>query len=727
MNGKELLEGMNYVNSKYIEEAETAAFQASESHRTLKRPLLIAALIALMLMLVGCAVVYVLRMQDVKIGEATATRDYRLVDGTYVEDPHEVSENILTLAGLKGTNAYQACADFFAFKEEYTRNMEAMMTAGTLPEGFLENDTYGKAMTAKAEELARQYGLKLEGEYLDFRTTRNLCDALGIQRFTQDSEEISASIRGGSCYENGNFYLYFGFDFPEDRGYEVLSTSGYLRWNRTDCFSRDYVALVDSGDWIERNYTTASGSEVLILQSPSQERGYILCDRGDALMSLQLDVNIELLSEENGIVSAEYQHMTDRQIELVADAVDFTVQPRVPTREDVANQAGISQSATQNGWTVTLKSVETDGYVAQVRLGVTAPEDAKLPEEGNIIFGNRTGDFTPASGSFSGYGGTIDHLEDGDGLSNTFDLLMEYDHTSEDGSAPYAAGTTWNLHIVDIMESWWDDANARLVENTLVEGEWLFPITFGESNADYREVELLSEPVRAKACYGWGEDGTDALEEFTLTSFKLRKFSCGLQWDRIPNYHGTENFGDSADFFGFADQTGYHRALIVMKDGTEISLPFHHQTINLDQVSHVILADGTLLPMPGTEPLISEEAAVPATETGGVELLSQPMDYNSLAGYVEGADGVREDLYETFHLTSIRLSPSGLTIQGTWAFNGPDVEMQVVMLDGTQVTLTGSGEPLTEAMSVLSAATLIDLHNADYVLLPDGTRLDVPK
>jgi len=48
--------------------------------------------------------------------------------------------------------------------------------------------------------------------------------------------------------------------------------------------------------------------------------------------------------------------------------------------------------------------------------------------------------------------------------------------------------------------------------------------------------------------------------------------------------------------------------------------------------------------------------------------------------------------------------------------------MQVVMLDGTQVTLTGSGDPLTEAMSILTADTPIDLHNADYLLLPDGTK-----
>lgn len=597
MNGKELLESMSYVNSRYIEEAENAVFHAVPKP-SLRRPLLLAALIALMLMLVGCAVVYVLRMQDVKIGEATATRDYRLVDGTYVEDPHEVSENILTLAGLKGSNAYQACADFYTFKEEYTRNMEAMMEEGTLPEGFFENNTYGMAMDAKSEELAKQYGLKLEGESLDFRTTRNLCDALGIERFTQDSQELRTAISGGICYENGNFYLNFNFDFPEDRGYEVLSTFGYLRWNRVDCFSRDYVALVDSGDWIERNYTTTSGSKVLILQSPTQERGYILCDRGDALMSLQLDINIELLSEENGIVSAEYQHMTDRQIELVADAVDFTVQPRIPTQEDVENQAGISQSATQNGWTVTLKSAETDGYVAQIRLGVTAPEAAELPEEGNIIFGNRTGDLSPALGNLPGGGGSIDHLDDGDGVSNTFDLLLEYDCTTEDGSAPYAAGTTWNLHIVDFLESWWDDANARMVENTLVEGEWLFPITFDESNSDYQEIEFISEPVQAMACYGWGEDGTDALEKFTLTSFKLRKFSCTLQWDRIPDYHGIKNFGDSADFFGFADQTGYHCAFVVMKDGSEISLPFRQKTIDLDQVSHVILADGTKLEVP---------------------------------------------------------------------------------------------------------------------------------
>ena len=593
MNGKDIFLGLKYVGDDLIEKAEYGAFPTKaektvKRNRGLRRPLLIAAIIAMMLLLVGCAVVYVLSMEKVKIGETTETVDYRLVEGTYVEDPHEVSQNVLTLAGLEGSKAYQACAEYFAFKDEYTRNMEAMMENGTLPEDFFENNTYGEAMDAKAVELAKQYGLKPEGEILGFRTTRTMCDALGIERFVKESEEISASVSGGGCYDTGNFNLYFHFDFPEDRGYELLSTSGYLRWNRMDCFSRDYVALVETGDWIERNYTTASGSEVLILQSPTQENGYILCDRGEALMSLSLTVNWEILSEENGVVSAEYQHMTDRQIELVADAIDFAVQPKIPTQTDLENQAEVSQSATQNGWTISPKTVETDGYVARITIGVTAPEGTKIPADGNIIFGNNGSELVPVEGKVDGGGGTIARLDDGDGFDNTFDLLLVRDYTMTDGSAPYADGTVWNLHLVDIEYSWWDAANARLIDDILVEGEWLIPIRFDASNGNFREIELLSQPITAKYCASYVMNGNDVIEnieEALITSVKVRSFSIDIV---------TED--ENADFFYWRGKC----SCAVMKDGTQVEIMNKRfvEPIDLDQVDHVLLADGTKLMMP---------------------------------------------------------------------------------------------------------------------------------
>ena len=37
-----------------------------------------------------------------------------------------------------------------------------------------------------------------------------------------------------------------------------------------------------------------------------------------------------------------------------------------------------------------------------------------------------------------------------------------------------------------------------------------------------RERELITLPIQAKGCTGWYEDGTDAVDTLTLTSYKLR-------------------------------------------------------------------------------------------------------------------------------------------------------------------------------------------------------------
>ena len=381
MNGRDIFRGLQYIGDDLIENAETGQFPAQnqesgKTHRPIRRQLLIAALIALLLLLVGCAVVYVLKLENVKIGTGTEQRDYSLVDGVYVEDPHTVNTTTLSMAGLKGSNAYKACADFYAYETE----LRASASASGDWTG------YDDAINAKAQELAEQYGLKPEGQLLAFRTTRNMCDALGVERFVRDSQDVSVDIIEGSCDDTGNFYLWMKFVFPEDQGYEVTYTSGALYWNRQDTFSRDYVTLEDRGDWVERNYTTSAGNTVLILTSPSQERGYILCNRGDALMTVWLDANPEILSEDSGVVSAEYLHMTEKQLNMVADALDFAIQPNVPTQADVDAQAAPPQEATQNGYTLKLKSVETDGYVARVVVGVTAPEDVDI-ESLNISTG----------------------------------------------------------------------------------------------------------------------------------------------------------------------------------------------------------------------------------------------------------------------------------------------------------------------------------------------------
>ena len=574
MNGQEIFLGLSYISRKYIEEAETETVSggAGRAHR-IRRPFLLAAVIALLLLLVGCAAVYVLKMEHVKISSGTDQRDYSLVDGVYVKDPHTVDTTTLSMAGLKGSNAYKACADFYAYETE----LRASASASGDWTG------YDDAINAKAQELAEQYGLKPEGQPLTFRTTRNLCDALGVERFVRNSQDVSIDVDQGFCRDSGNFFVLLRFAFPEDQGYEVTYTSGALYWNRQDTFSREYFTLEDRGDWVERNYTTSAGNTVLILTSPSQERGYIICDRGDALMTVWLDVNPELLSEDAGVVSAEYLHMTDKQLDIVADALDFAIQPNVPTQADVDAQAAPPQEATQNGYTLKLKSVETDGYVARVVVGVTAPEDVDI-ESLNISTG-RTFFRTPGRDS-NGINGDFNDVTDDDGLANTKDLVAEFTDPFLDGLRPLELGAAWDLDITDLYVDQW-----RPTSRVLTEGDWHFSITIDESCTNYREIELLSEPITLKASTGWRADGTDCLEAFPVTSMKLRSQSISLTADTGENTY--------ADFFCF-DRT---IACVVLKDGSRVDILNQclEKPIDLDQADYVLLPGDTKLPVPAAQ------------------------------------------------------------------------------------------------------------------------------
>ena len=574
MNGQEIFLGLSYISRKYIEEAETETVSggAGKAHR-IRRPFLLAAVIALALLLVGCAAVYVLKMEHVKISSGTDQRDYSLVDGVYVKDPHTVDTTTLSMAGLKGSNAYKACADFYAYETELRASVSSSGDwAG-----------YDDAINAKAQELAEQYGLKPEGQPLTFRTTRNLCDALGVERFVRNSQDVSIDVDQGFCRDSGNFFVLLRFAFPEDQGYEVTYTSGALYWNRQDTFSREYFTLEDRGDWVERNYTTSAGNTVLILTSPSQERGYIICDRGDALMTVWLDVNPELLSEDAGVVSAEYLHMTDKQLDIVADALDFAIQPNVPTQADVDAQAAPPQEATQNGYTLKLKSVETDGYVARVVVGVTAPEDVDI-ESLNISTG-RTFFRTPGRDS-NGINGDFNDVTDDDGLANTKDLVAEFTDPFLDGLRPLELGAAWDLDITDLYVDQW-----RPTSRVLTEGDWHFSITIDESCTNYREIELLSEPITLKASTGWRADGTDCLEAFPVTSMKLRSQSISLTADTGENTY--------ADFFCF-DRT---IACVVLKDGSRVDILNQclEKPIDLDQADYVLLPGDTKLPVPAAQ------------------------------------------------------------------------------------------------------------------------------
>lgn len=608
MNSHDLIQSFNYIDQDLVDEAEYGRFPArtepaqSAAHRTFRRPLLVAALVALLLLLVGCTIVYVLSMQSLQLGHQEVSYDAFDPDTLEYLGKETYTEEVFTIAGLEGTPGYLASKEWFDFKQSYDPDRAIQGSVwGNYPEFPAEYSSYGlysQDMKDKVDEILRTYNLKPVGAKLEFRTLRNMLAALGIEKFQTAENKITINVDMGYCYENGNFGLTLNFSFPEAAENEMDATWGNLRWNRADCFSDELFAIRETLDWKEWNYTTASGTEVLIIRSDSDWRGWILCKRADGIMSLQVEAKQELWNNVDGKTWADELFLTDKQMEQLADAIDFGIQPRVATREDVANEPAAPNEATQDGYTIRLKSVETDGWVARIVLSITAPEGTIISRNTSPGFeGERLGigptnldNFNPTTGRETGGSGGWNPEEDGDGLDNTQDLVMEAIYNMEDGSAPFASGMTWVIHFEDLVSSYWDGSKSKFVEETLATGEWTFEIPFDESNGDYREIELLTAPITAGVSVGWKPDGTDVVEDVTITSVKLRKYSLTITHDG-PDY---------ADF----SYINGKRLLAVMKDGSTLELSYGAGTyrvygeIDFEQLDYIQFPDGTQIPGP---------------------------------------------------------------------------------------------------------------------------------
>ena len=595
MNGRDLIVGLSEIGDDLVEQGEYGVFP-SQARQCRKSPrlFLIAALVAVMLLLVGCAVFYVLRMQNFKVGEETVTEPVLAEDGMHITGFQEVKRQLLTPAGLKGTPGYQAAEEWLAFTQEYGIPEEEV------PDFPAEYDAYNlrsQEMKDKLDEILTRYGLKPVGAALPFRTVKNMCAALGIDRIQTAQNQVTVAVERGRCWENGNFSLTLTITLPGELDAERNSTMGNLEWSRKDCFSDSFFSIADSDDWKEWNYTTASGSEVLIIRSPSDWRGWILCDRGEALLSLQVEARADVYYNVDGKTWADELFLTDRQMEQIADAVDFGIRPRLVSQQDVDNQPEASKAMTQNGYTVTLKSVETDGWTAKIVLGITAPEGTVIshnPQKGAWDETYHIGpinfdSFTPAVGSMRGGSGAWNVQEDHDGLDNTQNLVLIKQAEMQDGSDPFASGTHWIVRLEDLKGSYLDRENHTYMDKILAEGEWVFNITFDGENGDYREIQFLDQPITVKAAAGMYPDGTDAEEEVELTSLKLRKFSVSYDYN-----------GEYADLSFMNGKRMY----AIMKDGSQIGFGGWNKggdaesPIDLDQVDHILLPDGTVLSVP---------------------------------------------------------------------------------------------------------------------------------
>ena len=610
MNGEDLFRGLNYVNAKFIEEAETVTqLQAKKKVLSLRRPVLIAAIVAMLLMLVGCAVVYVLRMKEIHIGQQQTYQDVFEYDPDTGEaiayiGQETVTEEVLTLAGIQGSRNYQAAQEWFAFKQEYdpdlsiTTELHRNGTVPEFPEEYESYNIYSQEMKDKLDEILKKYDLKLIGKTVPFRTEELVCKALGLENILIPGSNAVMNLDYAGYQECGNLNMDFGVILPDDD----LKTQCHIYYMHKDAFTEDVISLGEIETWKEWNYTTASGEEVLIFRSPEDWRGFIFCDMPNYTVTLRYTfIHEQYGNDGKGNMYVDREFMTDQQIERLADTIDFSIEPKlIDGWENLTNQTAGSGQAI-DGYSIELKDVYSDGNNAVITLAITAPEGVNLQEYGGYPMSlqpsNRWGFFEQTSEGSSNVSGGYGSEDDGDGKANTQNVVLNYTAGTEqmrDGERPFADGKIWSIYWQDIYGSYLNEETDEAEKYLIAEGTWSIDVVFEDVITE--ELELIDEPIQAQVAYGWDLQGNDVYQDTVITSFILRPMSASIICD----------LKDIApDFLTVGDRCVY----VVMKDGSRIA--FYSDSagdgiqnlqtdtpIDLKEVSCLLLPDGTEIIVP---------------------------------------------------------------------------------------------------------------------------------
>lgn len=273
MTGKDLFIALGNISPEYYDEAENDTIASSQGHKSLRRPLLIAAVIALTLLLVGCAVIYVLSLEQLVVIDHTDEMASVLEDGkseTILDGSTEtlpertpgpfVAEKVLSLQGYEGSPSYNALQEWLTYAAEYTmQNPELRFTSEfQRPEAYTNYPCYSQEMVDKVDEICSKYGLHLLGKSL-FITDAEGMKENGLSGVL--SEKAMPLCFYGHLYQDGSFVASGELELSGDYEKTVQFQMSNIK---KDAFYTVHLGLNNISGFVQWNYTTQDGYSALL-------------------------------------------------------------------------------------------------------------------------------------------------------------------------------------------------------------------------------------------------------------------------------------------------------------------------------------------------------------------------------------------------------------------------------------------------------------------------------
>lgn len=170
MNAQDILDMIGDAKGSYVWDAQQvrSGLITTEHRKIPARKLwLIAAVIALALLLVGCAVVYVLSLQDMKIGEKTITKQEHYGPNWVVIEETQITYDVLSVQSFSDSPNQQATREWQAYTDSFDPYdlLEIPDEVRlSVPDAYSNFGCWSPEMMEKLDEIAQKHGLKLMGE-----------------------------------------------------------------------------------------------------------------------------------------------------------------------------------------------------------------------------------------------------------------------------------------------------------------------------------------------------------------------------------------------------------------------------------------------------------------------------------------------------------------------------------------------------------------------------------
>ena len=318
MNSNDLFDIIGETPERYVLDAANANAKVIPMRkRSTKRMWLIAAIIALILCLVGCAVAYVLSLGNMILGTE------------FIEDRTGVTEprTQLSLQGFVGSNSYQAAKEWFDFLQSYdpdgTIEFSDEAYSVEFPEDYQFYQLYSVEMKDKLDEICQKYDLELLGPVLVDVTADDMFRELGIKGILREDAqaEIEWSQGGpGYFFRNGTFEVECYITLTGENNPWPFDNLISFRCHNKNSFDAVFLSMTDLTQFDQWNYTTSNGVEVLLVMGP--DGALIVADIGDYFITVG---GIETTA--GNILDGEHT-MTREGLEAYAEIFDFSIRPQ---------------------------------------------------------------------------------------------------------------------------------------------------------------------------------------------------------------------------------------------------------------------------------------------------------------------------------------------------------------------------------------------------------------